>query len=107
MGYMYKFGVWDDQQPVLDPRLPVFLNSSIENNSNLNGTVVPTAPEWHHEEVGLENIEKFQGAYVRGRTVACLQRFTQHSSASGKALHRSTYVQQTRLVRQVCIFYVS
>ncbi|CAH8521077.1 unnamed protein product [Schistosoma bovis] len=101
MGYMYKFGVWDDQQPVLDPRLPVFLNSSIENNSNLNGTVVPTAPEWHHEEVGLENIEKFQGAYVRGRTVACLQRFTQHSSASGKALHRSTYVQQTRLVRQL------
>ncbi|CAH8512991.1 unnamed protein product [Schistosoma margrebowiei] len=101
MGYMYKFGVWDDQQPVLDPRLPVFLNSSIENNSNLNGTVIPTAPEWHHEEVGLENIEKFQGAYVRGRTVACLQRFTQHSSASGKALHRSTYVQQTRLVRQL------
>ncbi|CAH8516350.1 unnamed protein product [Schistosoma rodhaini] len=100
MGYMYKFGVWDDQQPVLDPRLPVFLNLSIENNSNLNGTVIPTAPEWHHAEVGLENIEKFQGAYVRGRTVACLQRFTQHSSASGKALHRSTYVQQTRLVRQ-------
>ncbi|CAI2726667.1 unnamed protein product [Schistosoma spindalis] len=101
MGYMYKFGVWDDQQPVLDPRLPVFLNSSIENNSHLNGTVIPTAPEWHHAEVGLENIEKFQGAYVRGRTVACLQRFTQHSPASGKALHRSTYVQQTRLVRQL------
>ncbi|CAH8288134.1 unnamed protein product, partial [Schistosoma turkestanicum] len=101
MGYMYKFGVWDDQQPVLDPRLPVFLNPSVNaNDANLTGTVIPTAPEWHHEEVGLENIEKFQGAYVRGRTVACLQRFTQHSLASGKALHRSTYVQQTRLVRQ-------
>ncbi|KAK4469138.1 hypothetical protein MN116_006721 [Schistosoma mekongi] len=101
MGYMYKFGVWDDKQPVLDPRLPIFLNSSIENTSNVSGTVIPTAPEWHHAEVGLENTEKFQGAYVRGRTVACLQRFTQHSLASGKALHRSTYVQQTRLVRQL------
>ncbi|KAH8859442.1 Rap guanine nucleotide exchange factor 1 [Schistosoma japonicum] len=106
MGYMYKFGVWDDQQPVLDPRLPIFLNSSIENTSNMNGTVIPTAPEWHHAEVGLENIEKFQGAYVRGRTVACLQRFTQHSLASGKALHRSTYVQQTRLVRQIILLLV-
>nr|CAH8838836.1 unnamed protein product [Trichobilharzia regenti] len=102
MGYMYKFGVWDDQQPVLDPRLPVFFDLTAENGSNgLNGTVIPTAPEWHHAEVGLENIEQFQGAYVRSRTVACLQRFTQRSSASGKALHRSTYVQQTRLVRQL------
>ncbi|CAH8493547.1 unnamed protein product [Heterobilharzia americana] len=101
MGYMYKFGVWDDQQPVLDPRLPVFFDPSAKNGSHLNGTVIPTAPEWHHAEVGLENVEKFQGASVRSRTVACLQRFTQHSSASGRALHRSTYVQQTRLVRQL------
>ncbi|TNN04871.1 Rap guanine nucleotide exchange factor 1, partial [Schistosoma japonicum] len=58
MGYMYKFGVWDDQQPVLDPRLPIFLNSSIENTSNMNGTVIPTAPEWHHAELNRSGERK-------------------------------------------------
>lgn len=98
VGYMYKFGVWDDQAPVLDPRLPVAIGSSVLSQEGVNGTVIANPPEWHHAEVGLN--ESGPGV-VRGRVVACLQRFTQHSSASGKALHRSTYVQQTRLVRQV------
>ncbi|VDP75772.1 unnamed protein product [Echinostoma caproni] len=97
VGYMYKFGVWDNQAPVLDPRLPVAIRSSVLSREGLNGTVIANPPEWHHAEVGLN--ESGSGL-VRGRVVACLQRFTQHSSASGKALHRSTYVQQTRLVRQ-------
>ncbi|THD27171.1 hypothetical protein D915_002024 [Fasciola hepatica] len=97
VGYMYKFGVWDDQAPVLDPRLPVAIRSSVLSQEGVNGTVIANPPEWHHAEVGLN--ESGSGL-VRGRVVACLQRFTQHSSASGKALHRSTYVQQTRLVRQ-------
>lgn len=98
-GYMYKFGVWDERQPVLDPRLPLALTS--KNQSDLSGTIVPTAPEWHHAEMGPDVTELQHGPFVRGRTVACLQRFTQHSAESGKALHRSTYVQQTRIVRQL------
>ncbi|KAF6772825.1 hypothetical protein AHF37_08118 [Paragonimus kellicotti] len=101
VGYMYQFGVWDDRAPVLDPRLPIAMCDSVGLLETKRGTVIANPPEWHHAEVGLETPVNSQAPLVRGRIVACLQRFTQHSSASGKPLHRSTYVQQTRLVRQV------
>ncbi|KAA3680635.1 uncharacterized protein DEA37_0010695, partial [Paragonimus westermani] len=100
LGYMYQFGVWDDRAPVLDPRLPIAMCDSVGLVDTKRGTVIANPPEWHHAEVGLETPLNSQAPLVRGRIVACLQRFTQHSSASGKPLHRSTYVQQTRLVRQ-------
>ncbi|CAL8080020.1 unnamed protein product [Calicophoron daubneyi] len=100
VGYMYKFGVWDNQAPVLDPRLPIAMNSSLMSKAGLTGAVIALPPEWHHAEVATEHLDAASGPLVRGRIVACLQRFTQHSPTSGKALHRSTYVQQTRLVRQ-------
>ncbi|GAA56923.1 rap guanine nucleotide exchange factor 1 [Clonorchis sinensis] len=102
LGYMYQFGVWDDKAPVLDPRLPLAVcgSSSSQRLADKCGTVIANPPEWHHAEVGPSPSITAQESLVRGRIVACLQRFTQHSLTSGKALHRSTYVQQTRLVRK-------
>ncbi|OON21975.1 hypothetical protein X801_02124, partial [Opisthorchis viverrini] len=102
LGYMYQFGVWDDKAPVLDPRLPLAVcgSSSSQRLADRCGTVIANPPEWHHAEVGPSPSVTAQESLVRGRIVACLQRFTQHSLTSGKALHRSTYVQQTRLVRK-------
>lgn len=97
-GYMYQFGVWDAQSPVLDPRLLIR-----DETAGRTWTVKAACPEWHHAEVGLDSSIETSGArepLVRGRIVACLQRFTHHNPTSGQMLHRSTYVQQTRLFRQ-------
>lgn len=105
LGYMYQFGAWDDRAPVLDPRLPVVIDQPLESDGLQDGSVVASAPEWYHEELGSADRQATaiseQHPLIKGRTVSCLQRFTQHSATSGKPLCRTTYVEQTRFLRQV------
>ncbi|VDO04916.1 unnamed protein product [Rodentolepis nana] len=97
---MYHFGQWNKTATILDPRLPTGLCNPGEFTGKDNSIFCVTPAEWHHSDItyGGETAGA-AGTTAKARIVACLQRFTQRSAQTGKELHRSTYVQHTKIAR--------
>lgn len=98
---MYHFGQWNETASILDPRLPTNLCAPSEFHGKDSSIFCVTPAEWHHSDITYGETAGAAGTTAKARIVACLQRFTQRSPQTGKELHRSTYVQHTKIARWV------
>lgn len=107
---MYHFGKWDKKSAILDPRLPAGITQ--QPGSSIADLVFCVSPaEWHQTDISygdddaqappISTAGQTGAVGAKGRIVACLQRFTQRSAHTGRQLHRSTYVQHTKIARWV------